>query len=260
MNQTVSTDVLVNELSFFDQEATGLGSAELAIPTATDIERYRTAVPSPGNAVKDALFAALQPLAGKRILDYGCGTGENSCLLAACGAQVSAFDLSPQSVAQARRRAAVHGLSDRIHFAVAAAGQVPYPPQSFDLVVGSNVLHHLHHDLPRIYAEIARLLTPSGSAYFIEPVANSAALRTLRKWLPIPNDKTPDERQLLYQDFDGLQPHFSQVELAHFYLLDRVHRFGLGRSRLVRRIDHYAQRLVPLLRRYYGMVLVIARH
>jgi ubiquinone/menaquinone biosynthesis C-methylase UbiE len=258
MDRTAPLCVLLSEQDFFDKEATDLSEDELAIPTPDQVTRYQTARLSSGNAAKDTLFARLQPLEGKRILDYGCGTGENACLLAACGAQVTGFDLSPQSVAQAGRRAANHGLGARTRFDVAVAGQLAYAPQSFDVVVGFNILHHLHQSLPRIFTEVARLLTPSGMAYFIEPVANSAVLRLLRRLTPVPCEKTPDERQLLYADFKPLGTLFSHVEISHYYFLDRLHRFGIGRYRLLRRADYYIQRALPFLQRYYGMLLVTA--
>jgi SAM-dependent methyltransferase len=253
-------NILARERAFFDYQAVNLSREELAIPTVAQVKRYREARPRAVNFVKDALFAMLQPLESKRVLDYGCGIGENACLLAACGARVTAFDLSPISIAQARRRAEMHGLSDRICFDVAVAGQTRYPPQSFDVIVGFRVLHHLHQHLPLIYAEIARLLAPGGTAYFIEPVANSRTLRNIRRCVPVRPDKTPDERQLHYSDFGPLRHYFSQVEFAYFSLLDRLSRFRIGRlGFLLRWLDYHAQRVLPALRRYFGTVIVSAR-
>jgi SAM-dependent methyltransferase len=172
---------------------------------------------------------------------------------------VTAFDLSPGSVAKARRRAEVQGVADRIQFDVRAAGETGYPRASFDVVTGFNILHHIHWNLPAIYEEIAGLLTPHGTAYFIEPVANSAVLRALRRIMPVPCDATPDERQLLYRDFEPLRQHFSSVRLEHFYCLERLHRLTGGRGRrLLRWVDHRVQRVLPFLRRYYGLLLVTA--
>jgi SAM-dependent methyltransferase len=260
MQHIIPNRVLTSERDYFDGEAVGLHDNELAIP-ADQIYRYRGAKPRAVNGVKDALFARLQPLEGKHVLDYGCGTGENSCLLAACGARVTAFDLSPESVVKARRRAEVHGLSSRVQVEVAQAGTTDFAPGSFDVVTGFNILHHLHQNLPRIYEEVARLLTPSGTAYFIEPVANSSLLAVLRRLTPVKCEATSDERQLCYSDFEPLHHYFGSVELDYFHLLERLHRVtgGAGRPPL-RWLDHYAQRLLPFLRRYYGRVIVTARH
>jgi SAM-dependent methyltransferase len=197
---------------------------------------------------------------GQRILEYGCGTGELSCELALCGAEVTGFDLSPQSIAGANRRAALHGLADRVQFEVRQAGATGYPRGSYDIVVGQAILHHLHTELPAIYEEIHGLLRPQGVACFIEPVANSALMRTLRRWVPIKSDTTPDERQLRYEDFAGLRRHFSRLEFHHFYGLDRLRRIlGTWASPSLRWLDGQLQKIAPMLRSWYGVVLVIAR-
>lgn len=259
MNATIGSHVLTSERDFFDRESAGLTDRELLLP-ADQFERYRHAREDSGNIAKDTLFARILPLDGKRVLDYGCGSGENACLLAACGARVTGFDLSPLSIEKARRRAELHGLADRVELDVAEAGKLPYEPQSFDLVTGFAILHHLHMLLPAVYAEIARVLRPGGTACFIEPVVNLALFRAARPWVPLSTDATPHERQLLYRDFDGLKARFAVVEFAHFHCLGRAGRvLGDRLHRPLRRLDHHLQRFLPWLRRCYGQVLVTAR-
>lgn len=259
MSSSIPDDVLTREQDFFDREAAELPEETLRI-TPEQIERYCNGRPDVAlYTPKDALFAQLRPLAGKRVLDYGCGHGEDSCLLAACGADVTAFDLSPRSIDVARRRAELLGLTDRIQFDVRRGGETGYDPASFDVVTGFHVLHHLHTILDTVYAEIALLLKPGGRAYFLEPVANSAVLRGLRRLVPIKTYATPDERQLLYEDFDPLKKYFARVEFQHFYNLERLHRFfGRFGWRTLRRLDYRMDRALPFLRRYYGQVMVIA--
>ncbi|HZL36085.1 MAG TPA: GNAT family N-acetyltransferase [Tepidisphaeraceae bacterium] len=254
-----SHELLAREQRFFDEEAAELSAEELSVPDASQVARYQFASDSPRNLSKDALFARLLPLNGKKVLDYGCGQGENACLLAACGADVSAFDLSPRSVEQARMRAVLHHLDDRIDFRVCAAGQTAYPDDFFDVVTGFAILHHLHTVLPMVFEEIHRVLKPGGVAAFIEPVANSPMLRFLRRITPIPCYATPDERQLTYHDFEPLRRSFSGIEFLHFDFVGRLRRFaGLRQVRAFRRIDYGLERALPFLRRYYGTVVVFA--
>jgi 2-polyprenyl-3-methyl-5-hydroxy-6-metoxy-1,4-benzoquinol methylase len=260
MSTALSLHPLESERAFFDREAVSLSEEELQIPTPSQVERYRTARPSPLNDPKDMLFSLLRPLEGKRVCDYGCGHGEDTCLLAACGAQVTAFDLSPASIAQAERRARLHELENRVQLDVREAGKTGYPAGSFDVVTGFAILHHLHQCLPAIYEEIATLLAPQGVAYFIEPVANSPLLRGLRRLTPIKTHATPDERQLTYKDFEGLEKHFASVELHHFHGLTRLNRLlGNTGKKFFRWLDTRAQEMFPFLRPYYGIVLVVAR-
>jgi hypothetical protein len=147
-----------------------------------------------------------------------------------------------------------------MRFDVRAAGDTEYHADSFDIATGIAVLHHLHTELPRIAKELDRILTDDGSAFFIEPVANSALLRRLRKLVPVPTHATPDERQLRYSDFEPLQEYFPRLEFHHFYGVERIGRiFGEWAKRPARRLDHFSQRLFPWLRRFYGITLVIAR-
>ena len=62
----------------------------------------------------------LGDLHGKRVLDYGCGLGETTTLLAKSGARVSTFDLSAASIAIARQRARLNGVESAIDFTVCA--------------------------------------------------------------------------------------------------------------------------------------------
>src|SRR5919201_6009687 len=55
-------------------------------------------------------LAKLGDLRGKRALDYGCGHGMAAVVMARAGAAVSAFDLSPGYVAEARERAVANGV------------------------------------------------------------------------------------------------------------------------------------------------------
>lgn len=251
--------VLTREQAFFDAEAAGMSDRDL-IADLTQVRRYQQAELRARNIPKDTLFARLRPLTGKRVLDYGCGTGQDSCHLASCGGQVTAFDLSPGSIVVARRRAELNGVADRIQFDVRTAGQTGYVPGSFDVVVGFAILHHLHDHLPAIYSEISSLLVPGGKAYFIEPVANSPLLRGLRRVIPVATNATPDERQLQYADFNLMRSYgFARLEYDHFHFLARLNRgIGAWGGPALRRTDHYLLRAFPFLRRLYGAVLVTA--
>lgn len=252
--------LLEHERRFFDEQAAAFDDARLHLSEET-LEQYRNARPRATNGAKDWMFSLLHPLAGKRVLEYGCGTGDSTCLLAAAGATVTALDLSPVSIAKTRRRAELLGLTDRVHVLEAAAGALDFPDGSFDVAFGAGFLHHVHTELPAIYAEIGRLLRPGGVACFSEPVANSRALAALRRVVPVPLDSNGTERQLTYADFEGLSAHFSSVELHHVYLLERaVVRLVPIRSlcSVVRAFDHYVDRLLPAARPLFGQVIVYA--
>ena len=137
----------------------------------------------------------LGDIKGRTILEYGCGDGVNTVLLANRGANVISLDLSPELIEIARQRLRVHGISSGVDFIVGSAHHVPLPDESVDIVFGIAILHHL--DLALSSREVKRLLKKGGFAIFQEPVRNSGLLRAIRKVIPNTSpDISPFERPL----------------------------------------------------------------
>src|SRR3989454_11277713 len=81
-------------------------------------------------------------LAGKRILDVGCGEGEDGMILAKLGARVTGLDVSPAAIELARQRAQVNGVSERTRFVCAPLDAADLPESSFDVIWIDQGLHH----------------------------------------------------------------------------------------------------------------------
>lgn len=107
-------------------------------------------------------FAQFARWAGKRVLEIGCGIGTDTINFARAGAQVTAIELSEESLALARRRAEVYGFEDRIEFRHGNAEQLDrlYLEGSYDLVYSFGVIHHTPH--PEKVLEHARALVRPG--------------------------------------------------------------------------------------------------
>ncbi len=106
--------------------------------------------------------AQLQP--GEQVLDVGCGTGTLAMeAQERVGATGRAFGIDPgvQQIARARSKAAAHRLP--VDFRVGVIEHLPFPDQTFDVVLSAIMMHHLPDDLKRHgLAEIARVLKPGG--------------------------------------------------------------------------------------------------
>lgn len=107
--------------------------------------------------VRPAIVDLAGDVAGRRILDAGCGAGPVSVALRDRGAVVSGFDRSAKMVELARQR-----LGDDVDLRVAdITGPLPYPDGAFDDAVAALVLHYLE-DWTAPLAELRRVLKPGG--------------------------------------------------------------------------------------------------
>jgi SAM-dependent methyltransferase len=108
-------------------------------------------------------FSALIPferLAGKDVLEIGCGTGVHARLLAEAGANVTAVDLTPTAVELTRKRLELRGLAADVR--EADAEHLPFADASFDFVWSWGVIHH-SESTDAVVREIARVLRPGGT-------------------------------------------------------------------------------------------------
>lgn len=109
-------------------------------------------------------FAEFDRWKGKRVLEIGCGLGTDTINFARAGAQVTAVDLSSESLALARRRAEVYGLADRVTFYEANAERLAetVPAGVYDLVYSFGVIHHTPHP-ERVIQQIRENYVAPGS-------------------------------------------------------------------------------------------------
>ena len=100
-----------------------------------------------------------------RSLEIGAGTGYFTLNLLRAGvvSEAVATDISPGMLRTLRGNAERLGLP--VDTRVADAEALPFPDQSFDLVFGHAVLHHLP-DLGRAFGEFHRVLRPGGTLVF----------------------------------------------------------------------------------------------
>ena len=101
-------------------------------------------------------------LAGKHLLEIGCGMGFDSAEFLKRGVRVTAIDLTESAVRIARQHFEVAGLHPE-EVRVGNALALPFPDETFDAVWSNGVLHATG-DTPRAIAEVRRVLKPGGRA------------------------------------------------------------------------------------------------
>jgi ubiquinone/menaquinone biosynthesis C-methylase UbiE len=102
-----------------------------------------------------------------RVLDIGTGSGLLAIELAKaknCHFDIIAVDSSKNMVNKARENAELYGVADKIEFIVATAASLPFPENSFDIVVSYASLHHWFKPVA-VFNEVARIIKETGLAF-----------------------------------------------------------------------------------------------
>ena len=114
--------------------------------------------------VPESEVGALPDVAGKDVVELGCGTAYFSAWLARRGARPVGVDLTPAQLATARRCQQELGIE--FPLVEASAEDVPLPDASFDLAL-SEYGASIWCEPERWIAEAARLLRPGGELVFL---------------------------------------------------------------------------------------------
>lgn len=202
----------------------------------------------------------LGDIAGKDLLDLGCGMGEEAIYFAKLGARVTGIDISDVGISSLRRRAAFHGVN--VTALEMRVDPTSFPPASFDRVHGLGILHHVGIDTG--LDEVWRVLRPGGIGVFLEPLGDSPVVEAVKSWM-MRNGRflgefdhvTDHERNLTWREIDEAVMQFSVATMYPYHLLYRLKRFFPDSLRnAVRRIDHGVLSMIPQLRRYAGGVAI----
>jgi SAM-dependent methyltransferase len=114
--------------------------------------------------VPEVEVSALPDVAGKDVVELGCGTAYFSAWVARRGARPVGVDVTPAQLATARAMQEEHGLE--FPLIEASAEDVPLPDASFDLAI-SEYGASIWCDPARWLAEASRLLRPGGELVFL---------------------------------------------------------------------------------------------
>ena len=123
------------------------------------------------------------------LLEVGCGTGPLAVAAAARGTRVVATDVSMRWIVLASKRIAEAG-AEGIALVCSSAEDAPFPPESFDVVVASDVIEHAERPSDFV-AGCARMLKPGGMLFLATPNRFSLGLEPHVRlwgvgWLPRP--------------------------------------------------------------------------
>jgi len=210
----------------------------------------------------------LDNVAGKRVLDIGCGAGQYSVLLAKHGAIVIGIDLSPVGIEHAKRMAEANGVAENCTFSVTEFSNSNFPDEHFDIIYMHEVYHHAIKYLG-IKEEVNRIAKPGAAILLAETVKGGPVLHAGRqlmkqiRYLRNPEQKIHDLNEggetislKHYQDFaEGFSYHEIHL-MSFFYMIklafkNHTHRFLVRvLLRTAKHMDDAMLFVLPFLRNH----------
>lgn len=163
------------------------------------------------------------------VLDYGCYDGSMSGhYLSFKPQRLVGIDISKRAIERAKER-----YDDKAEFYVMDAHKLEFPDNSFDVVVGVSILHHL--DFETAITEVQRVLKPGGYAIFQEPLRDNPGGKLVRALTP--KARTADELPLSRK----------QIKWADNYIGGQKHVFtglfstalGMATSLVLKKPDNW---------------------
>jgi cyclopropane fatty-acyl-phospholipid synthase-like methyltransferase len=195
------------------------------------------------------VFSLLPELAGRRLLDIGCGMGTFTLEAASRGALAVGLDLAPAGIAAAQRVAQEEKVSGAA-FTLADAARLPFRSNVADVIIAADFTEHLDDDtFYRVLSDLARVMKKGGTLVVYTPEAGHIF------------EQLRDRGILLEQEPSHIGIRSAQ-ELARAteragFTVQRI-RYLPSHLPVWNLLEKALGRWVPLLRRRIGLVAVKA--
>jgi 2-polyprenyl-3-methyl-5-hydroxy-6-metoxy-1,4-benzoquinol methylase len=264
MADIILTARQVRERQYYQEYSKLVASTEVCFDPVTSTDRR------PWNSYWFVMDLALKQFQSpnQKLLDFGCGAGEFSLLYGKIGYEVSGVDLCPENISIAKARARRYDMEDRVQFSTGLAERLDYPDETFDVIVGVDILHHV--DVNKAIAECQRVLKKGGVAIFHEPIRvpifdalrdSQIGLWIAPKTLSYDQHLTEDERKLTTQEIKSVSFIDANPLVQRFRLTTRVCRllkFLMERTAF-EKLDQQVFRFLPFLKNYGGIIVLALR-
>ena len=169
------------------------------------------------NINEDFLDYLKNKVENSEVLDYGCGIGSLvEKVLKFKPKNIAGIDISEISINKAKKKA--EELKVKVNFSVDNCEKTKFNNNSFDIVYGTGILHHLQ--LEKCLDEIHRILKSKGNLIFIEPLGTNPIINLYRKLTP--KSRSEDEHPLVSKDFKYINSKFIDITIKYYGFLTLV--------------------------------------
>lgn len=202
------------------------------------------------------------------LLDFGCGPGDNALRFSRAGFKVTGFDICENNIESCKTLFKENNVEG--NFLVSVAEELPFPDESFEVVAGIDILHHV--DIVKSIKEVRRVLKEGSIAIFREPIEvpildnfrNSALVKMFIPNKPsLENHITEDERKLNKNDLALIENIFPDITIERSLILSRLDKFVRNRKSnkpsLLERIDYALCKYVPYYKNLGGAAVIILK-
>ena len=182
-----------------------------------DIENYNINMLLSYNFCKNWLKQNIT--SNMKILDYGCGHGMHSILLAKLGAKVYGIDLSNKSLQIAKKRAEQEKINHKIKFIKGDCEKTEFPDNYFDIIWDGGTFSSLN--IKKAFPELNRILKSNGKLIGIETFGHNPLIN-IKRWLNKKRGirtKWAVEHIIKDKDLKFDKKNFNIEKISYFHLL-----------------------------------------
>ena len=187
------------------------------------------------------------------ILDYGCGIGQSlQEVIKFNPKKIVGIDISEVSIQKAKD--SIQKSNSNIELLVDNCEKTKFNDNSFDIIYGSGILHHL--DISLCLKEMYRLLKPGGRFLFIEPLGTNPLINFYRKLTP--KSRSKDEHPLINDDFELIKKNFYKLRIKYygFFTLYKSPKKSFT-FKILKKVDQFLFRF-NIFKKFAWSVLIVA--
>lgn len=205
----------------------------------------------------DFSYLRLGEIQNKKLLEIGCGSGQQALLFALKGAEVMVIDISDEALKAASLLAKEKNVPLQLYRM--NAEELEFESQTVDIVYINSVLMHV--DAEKVLKECSRVLKPGGKVVVIEPLRYAPFVQIYR-WLSSYRETNPQYATL--NRFKRCKKYFTAYSHKEFYFFSSAllplgyvtNHFLKKMYAAINKIDDYVVKIVPPVQKFCWISVV----